>query len=135
MGGSLEEIGAAESVARKLDSEDPLARRLRQRYYIPEGTIYMYGNSLGLLCRDSEGSVLRVLYEWKTLATKGWLAKRLWFYFAEELNAMYARVVGVEPDEVVLSGITTVNTHQLAHTYFRPDWKRKKIIADELDFP
>jgi len=128
-------FGTDESFARKLDSEDPLAR-FRQRFYIPEGTVYMDGNSLGLLCKDSESSILRVLDEWKTLGIGGWLeGKRPWFYFAEEIGAMCASVVGAEPSEVVLSGTTTVNIHHLVNTFYEPRGKRKKIIADELDFP
>jgi len=128
-------FGTDESFARKLDSEDPLAS-FRQRFYIPEGTVYMDGNSLGLFCKDSESSILRVLDEWKTLAIGGWLeGKRPWFYFAEEIGAMCASLVGAEPGEVVLSGTTTVNIHNLANTFYEPRGKRKKIIADELDFP
>ena len=74
----------SEDFAHKLDSEDPLAR-FRQRFYIPEGAIYMDGNSLGLLSKDSESSVFRVLNEWKTFGIKGWLeAKHPWFYLAEK---------------------------------------------------
>jgi kynureninase len=73
------EIG--EAFAQKLDSQDPLAR-FRDRFYIPKGTIYMDGNSLGLLCKDSESPVLRVLEEWRALGIRGWLeAKQPWFYF------------------------------------------------------
>ncbi len=63
----------------------------------------MDGNSLGLLSKDSEGSVLRVLNAWKALGVKGWLeAKRPWFYFAEELGSKCAKIVGAEPEEVVV---------------------------------
>jgi len=121
--------------ARKLDFEDPLAR-FRDRFYNPEGGIYMDGNSLGLLSRDSEGSVFRVLKEWKTLGIRGWLeAKRPWFHFAEELGVMCAKLVGAEPEEVVATGTTTVNIHSLVNTFYQPNGKRKRILADELDFP
>jgi len=126
---------SSESFSRKLDSEDPLAK-FRQRFHIPEGTIYLDGNSLGLLSKDSERSLSRVLEEWKSLGIGGWLeAKRPWFYFAEELGAMCARLVGAEPDEVVATGTTTVNIHALVHTFYHPSGKRKKILADELNFP
>ena len=128
-------FGTDESLARKLDSDDPLAS-FRQKFYIPNGSIYMDGNSLGLLSEESESSVLRVMNEWKTLGIEGWLeAKRPWFCFAEELGAMCASLVGAEPDEVVLSGTTTVNIHDLVNTFYEPRGKRKKMIADELDFP
>lgn len=124
-----------EDYAHDLDSEDPLAG-FRQRFYRPEGVIYMDGNSLGLLSKDSESSLFRVLNEWKTLGIKGWLeAKRPWFYFAEELGAMCAGLVGAEPEEVVATGTTTVNIYSLVNTFYQPNGKRKKILADELDFP
>ncbi|MDH5770412.1 MAG: kynureninase [Candidatus Bathyarchaeota archaeon] len=126
---------ASENFARKLDSEDPLAK-FRQRFYIPEETIYMDGNSLGLLSKDSESSVFRALNEWKTLGIKGWLeAKHPWFYLAEKLGAMCAILVGAKPEEVVATGTTTVNIHSLANTFYQPNSERKKILADELDFP
>jgi len=124
-----------ESYARRLDSEDKLAK-FRESFYVPDETIYMDGNSLGLMCKNSRDSVLRVLDEWAMLGVRGWLeAKRPWFYFSERLGAMCASLVGAAPDEVVVSGTTTVNIHQLVNTFYRPSGKRRKIIADELDFP
>ncbi|UCB61016.1 MAG: hypothetical protein JSW72_02890, partial [Candidatus Bathyarchaeota archaeon] len=58
--------------ALKLDSEDPLLR-FRQRFHTPSETIYLDGNSLGLLSKESEGSIMRVLNEWRTLGIKGWV--------------------------------------------------------------
>jgi len=124
-----------EEFAQKLDSADPLAK-FRSRFHIPKGTIYVDGNSLGLLSRDSEGSVSRVLDEWRTLGIRGWLeAKQPWFHFAEELGAECAKLVGARPDEVVATGTTTVNIHSLVHTFYQYDSKRSKIFADELTFP
>jgi kynureninase len=124
-----------EGYARKLDLGDPLAN-FRENFYVPSETVYMDGNSLGLLSKDSRDSVLRVLDEWAMLGVGGWLeAKRPWFYFSEQLGAMCASLVGAAPDEVVVSGTTTVNIHQLVNTFYQPSGKRKKIIADELDFP
>jgi kynureninase len=96
----------------------------------------MDGNSLGLLSKDSESAVFRVLKEWKAQGIQGWLeAERPWFYFAEELGALCAKLVGAESEEVVASGTTTVNIHSLVNTFYRPEGKRRKILADALDFP
>lgn len=124
-----------EDFSHQLDSEDPLAR-FRQRFYVPKKAIYMDGNSLGLLSKDSESSVFRVLKEWRTLAIRGWTeARHPWFYFAEELGAMCAKIVGAQPNEVVATGTTTINIHSLVNTFYRPSGKRIKILADELNFP
>jgi kynureninase len=96
----------------------------------------MDGNSLGLLCQGAEAALLRALHEWKTLGIRGWLeAENPWFYFAERLGAQAAQLVGAEPDEVVLTGTTTINIHSLVATFYRPAGSRRRILADELDFP
>ena len=126
----------SEAYALRLDEQDPL-RPFRRRFHIPEETIYLDGNSLGLLSLDAERSLLRALEEWKTLGIRGWLeAQSPWFYFAEDLGARAAQLVGAAADEVVLTGTTTVNIHALVASFYRPEEPvRTKILADELNFP
>jgi len=96
----------------------------------------MDGNSLGLLSKDAERCVLRVLDEWRKKAIRGWLeAKTPWFHMAEKCGEKCSKLVGAEPDEVVMTGTTTVNIHQLIHTFYRPTRRRKKILTDALTFP
>ncbi|KEO83518.1 kynureninase [Tumebacillus flagellatus] len=121
--------------ARQLDREDALAA-FRERFYLLPDTIYMDGNSLGLCSRDAEQAVLKALEEWKTLGIDGWTdASPPWFYLAEELGKREADLVGGKPEEVIVTGSTTVNLHQLVATFYRPEGKRTKILADELNFP
>src|SRR4051794_15704179 len=80
--------------AEQLDAADPL-RKLRERFYVPEDKIYLDGNSLGLLCRDAEESLARVLNEWKTGGIGGWLNGDIpWFTMAETLAGRVAKLVG-----------------------------------------
>ncbi|MFX0013191.1 MAG: kynureninase [Promethearchaeota archaeon] len=124
-----------EEEAIQLDSEDPLAN-FRSRFYIPSDTIYVDGNSLGLLSKDAERSLLRVVKEWKTFGISGWFeGERPWWYFGEDLGAIAAPLVGAEPIEVAATGTTTVNLHSLVSTFYHPDGKKTKILADTLDFP
>lgn len=121
--------------AQQLDSADPLAR-FAERFYKQPGTIYLDGNSLGLLSRDAEASLLNAIEQWKSLGIDGWLsADPPWYYMGEELGARSANLVGAQPDEVVAAGSTTVNLHALVSTFFQPDGSRKRIIAGDLDFP
>ena len=121
--------------ARRLDRTDPL-KRFRRRFATPPGTIYLDGNSLGLLSREAEASLAKAVRSWKRLAVRGWLeADPPWFHLAERLGARCAALVGAAPDEVVMSGTTTVNIHALVNTFYRPEGRRTKIVADELDFP
>jgi len=121
--------------ALELDAKDPLSR-FRDRFYRIPGTIYMDGNSLGLLSRDAEETLNRVLNEWKELGIGGWSGGRIpWINYAERLGALESKLVGAEPDEVVVCGSTTINLHTLVATFYKPDGRRRKILADELNFP
>ncbi len=119
----------------QLDRLNPFSKYRNRFFDIPE-VIYMDGNSLGLLSKDAEESLLRVVDEWKTLGIGGWLkGKRPWFWFAEEIGAMASHLVGAQPNEVILTGTTTINIHALASSFYCPKGNRNKILADELNFP
>ncbi len=121
--------------ALRMDAEDPLAS-FKDRFYHLPGIIYMDGNSLGLLSRDAEASLLALIEEWKTLGIGGWTGARIpWITYAERLGELQAGMVGAEPGEVVVCGGTTVNLHSLVATFYEPEGARKKILADELNFP
>ncbi|MHA1199991.1 MAG: aminotransferase class V-fold PLP-dependent enzyme [Candidatus Heimdallarchaeaceae archaeon] len=127
------EIG--KDFADKLDLEDKLAS-FRERFYILKDSIYVNGNSLGLLPKDGEKTLLRVLEEWKILAAQGWMsAESPWFFQAEKLGEKAAELVGATADEVVVTGTTTINLHALVSSFYKPEGKRTKILADELNFP
>ncbi|MER3484957.1 MAG: kynureninase, partial [Chloroflexota bacterium] len=57
-------ISTSEAFARERDALDPLSS-FRDRFYCPPGTIYLDGNSLGLLSRDAEAAILTALDQWK----------------------------------------------------------------------
>ena len=102
--------------AQARDAQDPMSR-FRERFYLNPDTLYMDGNSLGLLSRDSEAAVLQALENWKTLGIDGWLqADPPWFWLGEELGKRQASLVGAEDDEVVVTGSITVNLHALVAT-------------------
>jgi len=125
----------SEAFARELDVADPLAP-FRDRFYLPEGAIYLDGNSLGLLSRDAEAAVLSSLSDWKRLGIDGWMkADPDWFTIGERLGAGLAPLVGAKTDEVVVTGGTTTNLHNLVATFYEPTGSRKKILAGGLDFP
>jgi len=121
--------------AASLDRGDNLAH-FASRFYKTPGTIYLDGNSLGLLSRDAEAALLDTLEQWKSLGIDGWLgADPPWFYLGEHLGEQSAELVGAQPDEVVVAGTTTVNLHALVATFYRPEGQHRKILAGDLDFP
>jgi len=123
-----------EEHALHLDAADELAP-FRQEFHLGE-SIYLDGNSLGLLSRRAEKTLSEALDGWKERGIAGWTeGRRPWFYMAEEVGAMTAPLVGATPEEVVAAGSTTVNVHQLLATFYRPEGRRTKILATQLDFP
>ncbi len=121
--------------ARIEDERDEL-RAFRERFYVQPGVIYLDGNSLGLLSRDAEASLLRALETWKTQAIEGWTSGTSpWFYMAEELARQTAPLLGAQSDQVIVTNSTTVNLHQLLATLYTPDPARPRILADALNFP
>jgi kynureninase len=119
-----------------LDRADPLAR-FRGEFFLPAGQIYLDGNSLGLLSRRAEASLLRVVEQWRTLGIDGWLkADPPWLSLAERVVAQLAPCVGAGADELCLTGQTTANLHQLLATLFEPKGRagRTVILGDVLNF-
>ncbi|MBC8139988.1 MAG: kynureninase [Armatimonadetes bacterium] len=117
------------------DLADPLAA-FRDRFYRKSGEIYLDGNSLGLLSTNAEACVLRVLNEWKTLGIGGWTdAGKPWYTLSESLSESLAPLVGADTDEVIITGSTTANLHQLLATLYEPGAGREAILMDALSFP
>lgn len=121
--------------AKKLDEKDAL-KSYCDDFYVQPGTIYMDGNSLGLLSKRAEQSLLSTLDSWKKYGIDGWTqGEHPWFYFSEALSKMCAPLVGASEEEVIITGSTTTNLHQLIASFYHPKGKRTKILADELNFP
>lgn len=121
--------------AARLDADDPLAP-FRSEFYLPPGKIYLDGNSLGLLSRRAEESLLRAVAAWRYQAIEGWLeAQPPWLGLAEALGGLTAPLVGARPDAVIVTNSTTVNLHQLLGTLFQPQPGRDRILVDALAFP
>jgi len=110
-----------------------LAERFRSRFLIPEGMVYLDGNSLGPLSLDAEAAVVRTLAEWRTQAIYGWTdGTHPWLFLAERVAAQLALLVGAAPESVCATGSITVNLHQLLATLY--DGK-KKALCDTGAFP
>jgi kynureninase len=121
--------------AESLDHQDPL-RSFREEFYLPEKDLYLDGNSLGLMSKRAEKSLLGLADSWRSLGIDGWMAGQYpWFTLSEKLGEMCAPLVGAKANEVIITASTTTNLHQLVATFYKPQGKRTKILADELNFP
>ncbi|UAL51607.1 MULTISPECIES: kynureninase [Metabacillus] len=121
--------------AAALDEKDELAH-FRNEFYLKKDVIYLDGNSLGLPSKRAEAALISMLDAWKEYGIDGWTqGEKPWYTLSETLGEQSAFLIGAKSDEVVVTGSTTVNLHQLAASFFHPEKKRTKILADDLNFP
>ncbi|HEY5550621.1 MAG TPA: kynureninase [Opitutaceae bacterium] len=122
--------------AAALDAADPLAR-FRSEFVLPPGSIYLDGNSLGLLSLCAQDAAVRAVAQWGALGINGWTeADPPWTHLAERAAERLAPLVGAHADEVIVAGGTTVNLHQLLATFYdSADSKRHAIVGLAGNFP
>ncbi|MFJ6210187.1 kynureninase [Lysinibacillus sp. NPDC092081] len=129
------EFNPTREYAAFLDKNDDL-KQFREQFYIQPEKIYFDGNSLGLLSKRAEASLLTLLDSWKQHGIDGWTqGENPWFYLSEQVGVQLSKIVGAKPEEVIATGSTTVNLHQMIATFYKPTSKKTKIVIDELNFP
>lgn len=121
--------------SKQLDQQDVLAK-YKQEFFVEKETVYMDGNSLGLMSKRSEAKLHSLMDSWKTFGIDGWTeGEHPWFTLAEEMSARIAPIVGAKAHEVMVTGSITSNIHQMLSTLFQPTSDRFSILVDELNFP
>lgn len=121
--------------AESLDQQDPF-HSYKAEFYLPKNSLYMDGNSLGLMSKRAETTLQGLANSWKELGIDGWMDGQYpWFNLSEKLGEMCAPLVGAKHNEVIITASTTTNLHQLVATFYQPKGNRTKILADELNFP
>ena len=97
---------------RALDSQDPL-RELRQQFTLPEGVIYLDGNSLGVLPNTAARRVAKaVTEEWGQGLIRSWNTAG-WFDMPQRIGDKIARLIGAGPGEVVATDTTSINLYKV----------------------
>ncbi|MFO7291557.1 MAG: kynureninase [Actinomycetes bacterium] len=117
-----------------LDSSDPLAD-LRNAFSLPDGLIYLDGNSLGPLPSHVPAVVQRtVVDEWGHDLIRSW-NDHGWWDLAERVAERIAPLIGAPPGSVAVGDTTTVAVYKAvaAARRLRPD--RRYILTDTGNFP
>lgn len=123
-----------ESRAAEFDTADPLAG-YRERFALPEGVIYLDGNSLGALPKATPAAVQRVVeQEWGEGLIRSWNSAG-WFDAAARVGGKIAPLIGANPHEVIACDSTSVNLFKLiaAALHMRPG--RKVVLSEPGNFP
>ncbi len=120
--------------ARALDAADPLAG-FRSRYVLPEGMIYLDGNSLGPMAASvPEVMKQAVEEEWGRGLISSWNDAG-WWDLPVSLGEKIAPLAGAGPGQIVVSDSTSVNIYKAvqAGLAMRPD--RSVLVTEAGGFP
>ncbi len=123
---------------RALDAQDPL-RKLRHQFTLPEGVIYLDGNSLGVLPNTTASRVAKVVTEeWGQGLIRSWNSAG-WFDMPQRLGNKIAKLIGAAPGEVVATDSTSINLFKVLSTALSmaaidmPE--RKVLVSERSNFP
>lgn len=109
--------------------------KTRAMFEMPEGMIYLNGNSLGPMPKAAPAKIADFMQnEWATELIRGWNTKG-WFMQTNTLGDRIGRLIGAEPDSVVVGDTLSIRIFQAvaAALALRPD--RKVILSDNGNFP
>lgn len=121
------------------DQRDPL-RALRERFDLPEGLIYLDGNSLGARPRAALARAQDVVArEWGRDLIKSWNTAG-WFDLPKRLGKRLAPLIGAREDEVVVTDTTSLNLFKALAAALQlqaqgANAARRTIVTERSNFP
>lgn len=123
---------------RALDAQDPL-HPLRELFTLPEGVIYLDGNSLGPLPKSAPERVAKaVREEWGEGLIRSWNTAG-WFEMPQRLGDKIGALIGAGPGEVVATDTTSVNLFKVlsagASIVAADAPQRRVILSERSNFP
>lgn len=119
--------------ARARDAADPL-RAFRDRFALPDGIVYLDGNSLGPPPRAAAGALADMVgRQWGERLIRSW--NEGWIDAPQRIGDKIAMLIGAQPGEVIVCDSTSVNLFKLVVAALRLDPSRRTIVSEEGNFP
>lgn len=117
-----------------MDRDDPLAH-FRSEFLLPEGVIYLNGNSLGAMPKAAAERARRVVeHEW-ALGLIGSMNAAGWYDLPSHLGRKAAAVIGAQPHEVILTDSTSINLCKVMAAALEVRSDRRVIVMEGSNFP
>ncbi|MGE3395480.1 MAG: kynureninase [Sphingomonas sp.] len=118
--------------SRAADAADPL-RPLRSRFHLPDGVIYLDGNSLGPLPLNVAARQRSVIEaEWGDGLIRSWNDAG-WIDAPRRVGAKIAPLIGASPHEVIVADSTSVNLFKLLAAV-APSSDRRTLLSESGNF-
>jgi len=119
--------------ARAQDAADPL-RHFRDHFALPEGVIYLDGNSLGALPRATQPALTDLVErQWGERLIRGW--NDGWIEAPTRIGDKIATLIGADPGEVIACDSTSINLFKLIVAALRHDPARRTVVSEAGNFP
>src|SRR3954467_6952797 len=129
----MQQAHTREAMAER-DLADPL-RDFRHQFVIPEGLIYLDGNSLGMLPRVCAARAREVVEtEWGQSLISSW-NDHSWIELPLRAGARIAPLIGADADEVVVCDSTSINLFKVLASAVMLCPGRKVIVTNATNFP
>ncbi len=117
-----------------LDRTDPLAG-FREEFFLPEGVIYLNGNSLGAMPLAAAERAKRVVeHEWAE-GLIGSMNTAGWYDLPSTLGCKIAPLIGAKPNEVVLTDATGINLYKVVAAALQMQPERRIVVMEGSNFP
>ncbi|MDH3430040.1 MAG: kynureninase [Gammaproteobacteria bacterium] len=117
-----------------LDRTDPLSG-FRNEFFLPEGVIYLNGNSLGAMPLAAAERAKRVVeHEWAR-GLIGSMNSAGWYTLPTTLGRKIAPIVGAGPNEVVLTDATGINLYKVVAAALKMQPDRRVVVMEGSNFP
>ena len=117
----------------EFDQCDPIAG-FRDRFLLPEGVIYLDGNSLGPPPRKVSARIETVLQqEWGQGLVRSWTAAG-WIDLPARVAAGIAPLIGAAADEVMIADSISVNLFKLLAAALRLRPERRVVLSNVENF-
>jgi kynureninase len=117
-----------------LDRADPL-RAFRDRFVIPEGVIYLDGNSLGALPRATAERIREVVEDqWGRDLIRSWNVHG-WIDLQQRIGAKIGRLIGAGEGETIVADSTSVNLFKMLAAALELSGERRVVVSETSNFP
>lgn len=118
----------------KLDEQDNLAG-MRDRFHLPEGVIYLDGNSLGPLPKGAVETLNRTIHqEWGEGLIRSW-GEADWFTLPERLGDRMGGLIGAAAGQIVVCDGTSINIFKALNAAMGLRPGRDVIVSEQGSFP